>query len=99
MTHGKRLYPVIIHLFIIVGITVSSYAAKTVYVISDTEISELQTYKIDGNELIYQPQADYICELDPPTGAGSIALAIDESEYGDFLFVTFELSDEIELVA
>jgi hypothetical protein len=98
MLHGNRLYSSIIYLLIIVGMIVPSYAAKTVYVISDTTISELQTYKIDNNELIYQPQADYICELDPPTDAGAIALAIDESQYGDFLFVTFELSDEIELV-
>ncbi len=76
MPHGKRFYSGILYLIILAGMTGSAYGAKTVYVISDTEISELQTYKIDDTNLIYQPQADYICESDPPTDAGAIALVI-----------------------
>lgn len=70
--------------------------AKSVYVISDTETSQLRAYKVDGANLVYQ--TGYVCESDPPESIGAVGLAIDESEYGKFLFVTFEDSDEIELV-
>jgi len=69
---------------------------KSVYVINDTEKSELQVYKIDGANLIYQ--TGYTCRFDPAGVTGAVGIAIDESEYGEFLFVTFEGKNEIELV-
>jgi predicted outer membrane repeat protein len=70
--------------------------ARSVYVINDTEFSQLQAYKIEDTNLILQ--ADYICRSDPCGSAGAVGLAIDESEYGEFLFITFEHEDKIELV-
>lgn len=95
MFPGKKLY-IFISFLVIIGITKTSLAVKSVYVINDTETSHLQAYKIEGTNLIYQ--IDYSCVSDPPGNIGSVGLAIDESEYGQFLFVTFEWSDEIELV-
>ncbi len=94
MLPGKKLFMFIFYLLI--PLVIPAKAAKSVYVISDTLISQLKAYKVDGTNLIYQN--DYVCVSDPPTTAGAIVLAIDESEYGQFLFVTFEDSDEIELV-
>jgi uncharacterized repeat protein (TIGR01451 family) len=96
MSSGKKLLTVILFLFILTIISGTSYAAKSVYVISDTQTSRLYAYKIDGTNLIYQ--TDYNCSLDPPDDAGAVGLVIDESEYGDFLFVTFEFLDKIELI-
>ena len=70
--------------------------AKSVYVINDTVESELQAYKIDGTNLIYQ--VGYTCRFDPAGLTGAVGLALDESEYGAFLFVTFEGENDIELV-
>ena len=69
---------------------------KSVYVISNTETSQIKVYKIDGTNLTYQ--IDYVCELDPSGNMGAVGLAIDESEYGQFLFVTFESQNLVELV-
>jgi uncharacterized repeat protein (TIGR01451 family) len=66
--------------------------AKSVYVISGTDyLQQMQAYKIDGTNLIHQ--TDYTFDTWGPVG-----IAIDESDYGQFLFVTFESSDKIELV-
>jgi len=67
--------------------------AKSVYVINENYIySELRAYKIDGNSLVYQ--TDYSCVNENPVG-----IAIDESEYGAFLFVTMEWTTScIEIV-
>jgi hypothetical protein len=59
-----------------------------VYVVSDTGASAgddsfIRAYKIDGNSLVYQINYKIIAKH-------AIGLAIDESEYGQFLFVTFE---------
>jgi len=67
--------------------------AKSVYVINDTEYSEMQAYKIDGASLTYQTQYDFVSE-----DWGPVGIAIDESDWGQFLFVTFEDTSEIELV-
>jgi hypothetical protein len=96
MLPGKKLIIAILYLFILIGLEVPTVSSKSVYVISDTQISELFTYKIDGTNLDYQ--TDYICELDPPDTSGAVGIAIDESVYGQFLFVTIELSNKIELV-
>jgi hypothetical protein len=68
--------------------------AKSLYVISDTSAtpSRLRAYDIDGTSLVYQ--TGYNCV----TGTSAVGLAIDESEYGDFLFVTFENYNTIEIV-
>jgi hypothetical protein len=93
---GKKLSTVTFFLFILTALSGTAYAAKSVYVISDTQTSQIYAYKVNGTSLIYQ--TDYNCVLDPPDAVGAVALAVDESEYGQFLFVTFESSDEVELV-
>jgi 6-phosphogluconolactonase (cycloisomerase 2 family) len=65
--------------------------AKSLYVISDTDNSQMQTYKIDGTGLIHQ--TDYTFDTWGPVG-----LAIDESSYGAFLFVTFENTGQIKII-
>lgn len=70
--------------------------AKSVYVITDTEDSNLAAYKIEDANLVWQ--TNYICASHPGGDTGAVGLAIDESEYGDFLFVTFEGSNIIEMV-
>ena len=70
--------------------------AKSLYVINDTYTSQLRAYEIAGTSLVYQ--TDYICESAPGGGAGSVGIAIDESYFGTFLFVTFEDTDYIEIV-
>jgi hypothetical protein len=93
---SKRNLLTILFLIAIIFITSQITFGRSVYVISDTVTSEIQAYNVDANSLTYQ--ADYICELDSPDNYGAVGIAIDESEYGDFLFVTFEDQDEIELI-
>ena len=68
--------------------------AKSVYVISDTETSHIQAYKIDDTNLVYQ--TDYVCQSAPSGGTGAVGLAIDPA--AEVLFVTFEGENIIELV-
>ena len=82
-------------LFVVFGTTRIIFA-RSVYVINDTHSSILQAYKIDGNSLTYQ--IGYTCLSDPLGSIGAVGIAIDESDYGNFLFVTIEDQDEIELV-
>jgi len=96
MIRGKKLIIAISDLFILVGLAVPIVAAKSLYVISDTQISEIFAYKIDGSNLTYQTK--YFCQLDPIYDDGAVGLAIDKSDYGQFIFATFEYSDVIELV-
>jgi 6-phosphogluconolactonase (cycloisomerase 2 family) len=70
--------------------------AKSVYVISNTEDSNVAAYKIQGTTLTHQ--VDYICQSDVSVDTGAVGVAVDESEYGQFLFVTFEDGNLIELV-
>jgi hypothetical protein len=70
--------------------------AKSVYVISNTETSQLKAYEVQDANLTWQ--ANYVCESDPIGIVGAVGLAIDESNYDDFLFVTFEGQDYIELI-
>ena len=69
--------------------------AKSVYVINDTDASEMRAYKVEDANLVHQTEADYdfVSETWGPVG-----IAIDESDYGQFLFATFETSNEIELI-
>ncbi|MDH4241968.1 MAG: hypothetical protein OEW48_20605 [Phycisphaerae bacterium] len=94
--NSKRYIAIGVSLIVFLFINTSITFARSVYVISDTQKSHLQAYKIDGTNLIYQ--VSYMCQLDPPDDSGAVAIAIDDSEYGQFLFATFEFSDEIELV-
>ena len=87
---------IVLVLFIFVCAIPEIAKAKSVYVINDTEKSELQAYKIDGTNLTHQ--VDYVCELGDTGASGAVGVALDESEYGAFLFVTFEDRNEIELV-
>ena len=66
--------------------------AKSVYVISDTDGKEIRVYKVDDTNLMQQEKV-YYTSLSGPVG-----LSIDETDYGDFLFVTFEGQNEIELI-
>ncbi len=68
--------------------------AKSLYVINDTEALTLQAYKIEGANLLWQ--VEYTCVSQVSVGA--VGVALDESEYGTFLFVTFEDENKIELV-
>jgi hypothetical protein len=84
-------------MFVLIALSIPSYASKSVYVINDTLTSRLKAYKVEGSSLVWQK--DYVCHFSRGGGEfGAVGLAIDESEYGQFLFVTFELSDEIEVV-
>jgi len=86
-----------ISLLIILVLTLTQTTqAKSVYVINDTITSQLQAYKIEDSNLVWQ--ADYVCKTEPTGGMGAVGLAIDESQYGQFLFVTFEGTNKIELV-
>jgi hypothetical protein len=66
-------------------------AGKSVYVISSTNANKVQAYKVDANSLTYQTEYD-------TTYGSPVGIAIDESEYGQYLFLTFENQDEIEIV-
>ena len=68
--------------------------AKSLYVINDTETLTLQAYKIEGTNLIWQTQYTCVSQV----SGGAVGIALDESEYGAFLFVTFESDNKIELV-
>ena len=79
-------------LAVILSMFVSNlYASKSVYVISNTGDKKVQAYEVDANSLTYQ--TDYDTTYSSPVG-----IAIDESEYGQYLFLTFENQDEIEIV-
>jgi len=67
--------------------------ARSVYVINDTDTSKMYAYKVEDANLVYQTDYHFVSE-----DWGSVGLAIDESEYGQFLFATFETSDKIEVV-
>jgi hypothetical protein len=84
-------------LFVVIFAIFSGIAqAKSLYVVKDTEVSQLSKYEISGASLIYQ--TDYNCVSDPPGVYGAVGLAIDESADGNFLFVTFESIKTIEIV-
>lgn len=92
----KKLLLIVISSLVILSTNLSGTArGRSVYVISNTEVpdetSRIQAYKIDGNNLSYQET--YTSDI-----WGAVGLAIDASEYGNFLFVTFEGEDEMELV-
>ena len=87
---------VLVYLIVAIISVSAIFAGESVYVIDDTETSELAVYEIDANSLSYQ--TNYYCQLDTPGNMGAIAVAVDESDYGNFLFVSFEQSDQIELI-
>jgi len=91
MLLGKKFVVLLLSLIIFV-IDFSTLAkAKSVYVISNINGNKVQAYKVDANSLTYQVTAN-------TTYNSPVGIAIDESEYGDFLFLTFENQDKIELV-
>ena len=92
----ERTPPILSIIILVAMISPTAQAGTSVYVISDNPISKLQAYKVEDNNLVYQPNADYTCESDPSYGSyGAVGIAVSESE---FLFVTFENSNKIELV-
>jgi len=91
--NSKRYTQITLCLIAIIFSTPRIIFARSVYVISDTEASEMRAYKVEDANLVYQIDYDFVSETWGPVG-----IAIDESDYGQFLFVTFENQDEIELV-
>jgi len=85
---GKKSIITLVWLIIFVS---TAMAGKSVYVISSTNANKVQAYKVDANSLTYQTDYD-------TSYSGPVGIAIDESEHGQFLFVTFEGTSEIELV-
>ncbi len=96
MLTGKRFSTITLFVSVLIISSIPVYANKSVYVINNTLTSQLQAYRIEGSTLVYQ--TDYTCLLDPLGEYGAIGITIDESGYGQFLFVSFEFSDEIELI-
>jgi len=95
MNSGRCISIILTSVAIFLNITQSVFA-RSVYVVSDTGTygysdSYIRAYKISGSNLIFQTQYQTVSK-------NAIGLAIDDTDYGDFLFVTFEFSDEIELV-
>ncbi|MDH4240780.1 MAG: hypothetical protein OEW48_14570, partial [Phycisphaerae bacterium] len=78
---------------IILAASASVTEAKSVYVINDTDASEMRAYKVEDSNLVYQIDYHFVSEAWGPVG-----LTIDESDYGQFLFATFESGNEIELI-
>jgi uncharacterized protein YjiK len=91
--NSKRHTLTTIFLLVVIFSTTQTILAKSVYVINDTDDSQLQAYKIEGANLVYQTYYNLKSSY-----WGSVGLAIDESEYGEYLFVTFENENMIELV-
>ncbi|MBA7686332.1 hypothetical protein ES703_94776 [subsurface metagenome] len=90
----KPLVNVTLSLIIIAISFAQTVQAKSLYVIKDTaEASEMRAYKVEDANLVYQTDYHFVSETWGPVG-----IAIDESDYGHFLFVTFEETGEIELV-
>lgn len=65
--------------------------AKSLYVISDTDASSLEAYDMQGSSLVYQ-STYYLSDW------GAVGLTIEESSYEKFLFITYETSNEIEIL-
>ena len=95
MTSQRHTLTIILVLVVVLAFFQTTQG-KSVYVISNTETSQIQVYKINGSNLVHQ--TNYICKTDPSGLTGAVGLAIDESQYGEFLFFTFENTNEIELV-
>ncbi len=78
----------------IIAIAMSNlvYAEESLYVISYMVSGVLKTYEIEGNSLILQ-NTNYTALDDAKVG-----ITVHESDYGKWLFCTFEGLDKIELV-
>jgi hypothetical protein len=55
------------------------------------DIGELKSYEIDGNSLTYQATGD-------ANYSSAVGITVNESEYGKWLFCTFEFENVIELI-
>ena len=93
MLSSKNYSSTLMFAILVVGIFRTTMA-DSVYVINDTDAKQIQAYEIDGYNLIHQ--RSYDCE--EPGGWGAVGIAIDDSPDGQFLFVTFEGGNKIELV-
>ncbi|MHC4633445.1 MAG: hypothetical protein ACYS9C_19540 [Planctomycetota bacterium] len=91
--NSKRYTQITLYLIAIIFSTTRIIFARSVYVISDTEASKMQAYKVEDANLVYQIDYHFVSETWGPVG-----IAIDESEHGEYLFVTFEGDNIIELV-
>ena len=70
---------------------------KSVYVISDTDarLSEMKVYEIDEQSILTH-QTNHTLDTSGGSGSGAVGLGIDKEN--EFLFVTFELHNVIEVV-
>jgi len=90
MKCGKKFIVILQSLFVGVILVSTVHAGKSVYVIT-TGDQKVLAYKADANSLTYQ--TDYDVNVTSCTG-----IATDESEYGNYLFITFEGANSIQLV-
>ena len=91
MSSKKLIVGITSVIIVCVMLISTANAGKSVYVISSTNANKVQAYKVDANSLTYQTEYD-------TTYSYPVGIAIDESEYGQYLFLTFENQDEIEVV-
>ena len=91
MLLGKKPATLIVSIIVLVAVISPTAEAKSVYVISDTEDSNLAAYRIDGEEI--EEQID-VKNLDDRDDAVGLALDPDSAT----MFVTYEGSNVIEMV-
>jgi len=84
MRFVKHFHRAILCILLICGFA-DSAQGKSVYVINNTEESQLQVYKIEGTNLIYQ--ADYTCKFDPPDETGDLTGVVADECYFGLLWV------------
>ncbi len=81
---GKKLITLLLSLLFVFSI-ISITQAKSVYVISDTEDSNLAAYSIDGDQITRQAKVDI-----DTYGYGAVGNAVWPDK--DLMFVTYERS-------
>ena len=91
MQSKQRILGILLCVVILVSMISNAWAGKSVYVISNKGGKEIQAYKVDANSLTYQATTY-------TTSSSNVGLTIHESDYGKWLFCTFESSDKIELI-
>jgi len=91
---GKMALLVLVGACFILG-TTKFLRGDSVYVINDTVFKKIKAYKIEGTNLVDQ-DAEYDCKTETFYPEGAVGLAIDANN--EFLFVTFEGVNQIELV-
>ena len=93
MNMKKTAASIIITAMVVFAVFTGAAAAKSLYVIADinADPTPIQAYDIQGGALVYQATHNV-----PDHGWGAVGLAIDTGS--EFLFVTYESSNTIQLV-